>query len=88
MLVRLDWKRLEPALVNVACPRGATVSVPALRMCHGEPPHEFRDLPVPSLERPDDEVPVAGHDAVRQDSQRLAPVRLQQHTLKCGVVVL
>jgi hypothetical protein len=47
MLVTLDRKTLEAALVERARARGMVVRVPALRMRHRQQPHEFTERAAP-----------------------------------------
>jgi hypothetical protein len=56
VLILLDGKRLEAALVNVPRPRTVTMSVPALRVRQGQPTGEAGEFAV--FARPDDQVPV------------------------------
>ena len=68
MLLRLDHEGFEPALIEVSCSDRLPMGMPPLCMGEGEPVHEPGEIAVPS--RPDDEMPVIGHNTVRQQSHR------------------
>jgi hypothetical protein len=53
------------------------VLMPPLRLGQHEPVHESLQVAVPP--RPGDEMPVVGHDAVRQESYGGSLTRLPQH---------
>jgi hypothetical protein len=64
MFVVLDRERLEAALIQVPAASASSVGVPTPCVRKGEPSDEAGKLVV--LSRPDDHVPVIGHDAVGQ----------------------
>jgi hypothetical protein len=53
---------------------------PAHRVGVRQPAEEGGHFPIGL--RPDDEVPVVGQDAVRQDADRVPPVRLEQDAME------
>ena len=80
MVILLDRKRFEPALVEMARADVVVMGVPALRVRQGEPGHEARQ--VPALVRPQDQVPVVGQQAIGQDAHRHLRLGLAEHALK------
>jgi hypothetical protein len=70
MFVVLDWERLEAALIKVAGADGVVMRVPAHGVRVREPTKEVGHLAV--VARPEHEVPVVRHDAIRQDARRMA----------------
>jgi len=62
MVVHLNRKRLEPSLVQVAAAGGLMMGMPELGVRLGESAGEARQVAVAA--RPDDQVPVVGHEAV------------------------
>ncbi len=59
MVILLNWKTLEPPLIDVAGARRMTMGMPSLHVRVREPAHEFSKLPI--LSRPDHQMPVVGH---------------------------
>lgn len=62
MFVGLNWKTLEPALVNMADAGGSVSGVPSLAVCYRYPTHEFGNITI--VNRPQQKMPVIAHDAV------------------------
>jgi hypothetical protein len=62
------------------------VGVPPLGVGEGQPTQEPRQVAVAS--RPDDEVPVVGHEAVRQEADRVALAGLGEDPLEGFVVAV
>src|SRR5208337_4868110 len=86
VLVALDRERFEPALVHVAASPGVPLGVPPLGVGQSQPANESRELSV--LPRPDNQVPVIGHDAVGQQPCSRAIDGLFQDPLKRLVVLV
>jgi hypothetical protein len=84
VFVGLDRKRFESSLVDRAGAGGISMGVPTLRVGHGEPTHGFRQLAVGP--RPEQQVPVIGHDAVAQQTRPGALDGLLQDALERLVV--
>ena len=84
ILIRLNWKRLEAPLIDVALADAVTMLMPALGMREGQPIHEPREVAIVAW--PDHEMPVVWHDAVGQESHRHACTGLHQYALKRSVV--
>jgi hypothetical protein len=84
VVVLLDGERLEPPLVQVAGPGRVVVGVPPHGMRVRQPPEKVRHVPVGN--RPEDEVPVVGHQTVREDSDRMKGPGLV-HDPEEGVVI-
>lgn len=85
VIVLLNWKRLEAALIHGARADGAMGQVPAAGVRVGEPAKVVGEVAI--LARPDYQVPMVGHN--REGEQpHLRPLPcLLQHLLECGVVV-
>ena len=76
VLVVLDRKGLEPALIEMSCASGSVVSVRPHGVRHREPAKELTDLPVTG--RSHDEVPVIGHRRKGENGKRnLRPCLVQ-----------
>ena len=71
VVVLLHWKRLEPALVERARTGGVVVSVPALRVRHGQPAQPFGQVAI--VIGPNHQVPVVRHAAIRQQAWATQP---------------
>ncbi len=80
MIVFLDRKRLETALVQRARARRAMRGAPTLRVRDRQPPHEFRQVAVAA--RPKHEMPMIGHNAPRQNPHRQPALGLSNHFLE------
>ncbi len=65
VVVRLDGKRLETALIQVARSRSVIVCVPTLRMGDRQPTKELGNLFVRPAFRLHQHVPVVGHPRIR-----------------------
>src|SRR5262245_5666379 len=68
MTVVLDGKRFISSLVQRAGTFGLPVPMPPFAVDHLKPAHEFDHLAISG--RPDDEMKVVGHHAVREKSYR------------------
>ena len=84
MLVFLDGERFEASLVEMPSSLRMEKGVPTHRMGVREPTEKAGKLLIRF--GTDDEVPVIGHDAIRQDWQRFTLKCLIQHSLKRFVV--
>ena len=58
--------------------------MPALRVCDGNPAQHVREVAI--LARPEQEIPVIGHQAISRDAYRGAVVRFRKNPLKGGIV--
>ncbi len=56
MLIRLDRKRFEAALIHRAGPGGVVVSMPALRMRDSDLAEDLGEVPI--LSRPQEKMPM------------------------------
>ena len=86
VIVLLDRKRLEAALVQRTGSSRAMRSVPALRMRDRHPSHELRQFSIPA--GPKHKVPMVGKQAPSQDPHRHALLRLGQHLLEGFIIPL
>ncbi len=86
MVVLLHGEGLEAALVEVAAADVVIVGVPALGVRQGQPAEEARQLP--GLLRPQDEVPVVGHQAVGQQAGGGVGLGFFQDALEGPVVLV
>ena len=77
---------LKPTLVEMAAAGTAPVGVPALGMGQGEQAHEGGEVIV--APRPEDQVPMIGHEAIGEDTHRHALLHRGQHAFKGAVVLL
>jgi len=84
VLVLCHGKALESPLVQVSCPPAVIVLVVPADVRHPDPPHQSPQRDVGP--RPDDQMPVIGHQAVSQQSHWITLQPLDQHLLE-GVVV-
>ena len=80
MPVLLDRKALKPALVQVTGPRSVTKGVPALGMRVSKASQEARQFAVGF--RPQDKVPMVGHDAIAKNSGTMAFQGVVNHPLE------
>lgn len=81
---RVNRKRLEPALVDGALPDRLPAAVQFLRVGSGYPLHQARE-PVRS-HGPDNEVPVRRHQAVRDETHRMARESPVQHLQEPAII--
>ena len=84
VLVLCHGKALVSPLVQVSCPPAVIVLVVPADVRHPDPPHQPPQRNVGP--RPDDQMPVIGHQAVSQQSHRITLQPLDQHLLE-GVEV-
>ena len=84
MIVALDGEGFEAALVEVAVADGVMGDAPAHGVSVGEPAEKIGELVV--FFRPDDEVPVGGHEAEGEDADGVALVS-EEEDAEEGVVV-
>jgi hypothetical protein len=77
VIVRLNGKGLESALVQVAAAHASAMRVPSLRVRHREPCHERRQAAI--LLRGKDQVPVRWHNAIREQADGNAGLGLGQN---------
>ncbi len=80
MVVSLDREALETAPIQMSGADRPVCDPPAHRVRLRQPTEESRHLVV-SL-RPDDEMPMIGQDAKREDADRVASVSLDHDTLE------
>ena len=81
MIVVGNRKRLEPTLEKRPGSLSVKMSVPALRVCHREPSHEFGKIAV--FLRPKNEMPVIRHHAERQHTHRHPIIRFGENANEC-----
>ena len=84
VIVLLDRKRLESPLIEMTGPGGSVVRMPALRVRQSQPTHEPRQVAV--CTRPQHQVPVIGHQAIRQHPHVAAFASFLQHRLERRVI--
>ena len=84
VLIFLDRKRLEPALVQGPCSRRVIVRMPALRVRHGQPAQVLGQVPV--LKRPDHQMPVVGQDTIGQQAHRHEVLGLLEDALESRII--
>ncbi len=84
MLVCLDGKGFESALIDRARAGGLVRDMPPLRMGHGDPAEDFRELSI--LPRPQEKVPVSGHEAIGGDTDAKCGMGFGQNGFEGGVV--
>src|ERR1700722_12534577 len=80
MLIPLDGKTLEPALIEVPVADRIVGHSPPHGMGMGEPSEEGCHLSL--VARPDNKMPVVVHQTIAEDAKGVAFVRLQQHAVK------
>src|SRR5271166_4895526 len=86
MAVILNRKGFEPTLIQVASTGRMAMGMPPLRVGHGEPAHELRQVPV--LSRPDHQMKMVGHHAIGQQPHVIPRHRLADCPLEGRVIVL
>lgn len=84
VLIRLDRKRLEAALIDRTGSGGVVRRKPSLRMGDGDPAENFRQFPV--MPWPEEEMPVIRHEAVGRDPQAGLSMGFRENLLKSGIV--
>ncbi len=84
MLIFLYRETFEAALIDMAASQRMVMSMPTHGMGLREPLREGREFPLPP--RPNDEVPMIGHQAIGEQPGRMRLQRLAQHAFK-GLVV-
>lgn len=84
MLIGLDRKGFEAALIDRACSGGVVMGMPALRMRDCDPAEDFRKLPV--LPGPEKQVPMIRHKAIGGDADLGVGVGLGENLFKGGVI--
>jgi hypothetical protein len=84
MRIGLHRKRFEAALIHRAGPGGVMMRMPALRMRDGNPAEDLGEFSI--LTRPEEEMPVIGHQAVGGDADLGLCVGFGENLLKGGVV--
>jgi hypothetical protein len=80
MLVLLAGYALEPALIQVPVAHRIVGLLPALGVGQCQPSHERRQFAI--APRPEDQVPMIGHQAPAQHADRQTLVGLEQHPLE------
>jgi len=84
MLIGLDRKGFEAALIDRACSGGVVMGMPALRMRDGDPTEDFRKFPV--LPGPEEEMPMIRHEAIGGNADLGLGVGLGENLFKGGVI--
>lgn len=84
MLIGLDGKRLEAALIDRAGPSGLVRGMPSLGVGNRDPAENFRKLTV--MSGPQQQVPVIGHQAIGGDADARGGLGFGQNLFKGGVV--
>ncbi len=84
MLIGLDRKRLEAALIDRPSPGGVMMGMPALRMGDGDPAEHLGEFAI--LSRPEEEMPVIGHQAIGGDADLGLGLGFGENLLERGVV--
>jgi hypothetical protein len=84
MVVILNWKALETALINMPLTGGAVVRVVSLRMGERHPAKKVAHRPI--LSGLKHKVPMIGHQLVTQDSARVTLKTFTKNPLKSIVV--
>ena len=74
MGIRLNQKRFEAPLIQMPAARRVPMRMPALGVRQRQPGHEPRQVAI--SERPQNEMPVIGHEAIREQPHRDALLRL------------
>lgn len=84
MLIGLDRKRLEAALIGRTRPGRVMMGMPALRLCYGDPAEHLGAFPI--LSRPEAEMSVIGYQAIGGDVNLGLGLGFRENLLKIGVV--
>jgi hypothetical protein len=84
MLICLDRKRLEAAVIDRPSARTVVMCIPALGMCHADPPQDFREFSVAS--GPEEQGPMIGPQAIGRNAEARVALRLGQNLLKHTVI--
>ena len=84
VIVLLDGKRFVGSLVQVPKANAPAKESPATNVRGGEPLHEIAQLAV--LARPENQMPMIGHQAPSKNSHRDFFLRLVHDSQKCEVV--
>lgn len=84
MLIGLDRKGFEAALIDRACSRGVVMGMPTLGMRDGDPAEDFRKFPVQP--GPEEEMPMIRHEAIGGNADLGLGVGLGENLFKGGVV--
>ncbi len=84
MLIGLNGEGFEAALIDGTRACCLMLDMPALRMGHGDPAEDFRELSI--LAWPEEEVPVIGHEAIGGDANAKGSVGFRQNGLKGHVI--
>jgi hypothetical protein len=80
----LDWKTLEPALVEVPAAACVVVLVMSPHMRHADPSHQTTQRVI--LRRIQQQMPVSGHHTVRVQLDRISLQSLSQHMQERKIV--
>jgi len=86
MLIALNNKALETALIQMPRANGAARGLSAVGVSHTEPAQAGRELAI--LLRPQHQMAVVGHEAPRQQACARARYRLEEQDLKVGIVLI
>ena len=84
MLIGLDGKGFEAALIDRAGSRRVIVGVPALCMGDGDSADDFGEFSV--MSRPEEEVPVIRHQAIGGDADPGLGLGFSENRFKGGVI--
>lgn len=80
MLIALHGKGFETPLIDWPAPRGLPMSVPTLCMGDRDPTHDFGELAI--VPRPQEQMPVVGHQTVRGNPDARSLVSLVENLFK------
>ena len=83
-MIVLDRKTLEPSLIQVPAPAGVVMLVMPPDVRDADPTHQIGQRLLPP--RTEDEMPVIGHQAPRQQVDRVTFQPLAQHTHKPVII--
>src|SRR5439155_15475107 len=86
VLIRLHWKRFEPALVQVPGTDRTAGRMPALGVCHGQPAKERGQITIGTW--PHHQVPVIGHHTIGEESHPHPLTRFRQHSLERLIITI
>jgi len=84
MLIGLDRKRLEAALIDRPGAGTVVVGMPAFGMRHRDPPQDFREFSVAS--GPEEQVPMIRHQTIGRNAEPRVALRLGQNLLERPVI--
>ncbi len=86
MFILLDRETFESALIQMAVPDGRVRVFPTLGVRQRQPLHERGQLAV--LLRPEDQVPMIGHNAPVENADGHSAMRKEQHTFEREEIIV